>query len=435
MLALGDAQVPRSVTKITDDETSQHTRGTIQVGFLTPRRKVLLLARRRYTQPHQNKTEDVLQQLRKLRDTPLSNIGDTLESDLNFVANAIQAGSANPSLLVAVVQEIEEILQILPDSFGDRFWFDAQMIYEFQQSWNGDTQRLSGTVIPKTGKAWGHESVFVTSTSANERIKSINLIHLPGQDKLSDVDLLTYPFICHELAHNLFYFDDNEFVVRFRRALDNYLGNLRLRGIADQGEAKAKSLKLIQEIDDLWSPTLNHKNWAHEMAMDITALWACGPAYLAAFQDEIEEQSKNPYLIEQRHPPYAVRARALFIASQKLGWDQHSSGIKEVGKKWRQSPWGNGLDNRYIALTDPKLTDACLACALAACESYRLPRCTTSDIERISLMLTRGETPDFGLDLLLAAWLRKEQQDEGSFAAWEQDTLRALVKSLTPLSP
>ena len=117
------------------------------------------------------------------------------------------------------------------------------------------------------------------------------------------------------------------------------------------------------------------------------------------------------------------------------GWDQHSSGIKEVGKKWRQSPWGDGLDNRYIALTDPKLTDACLACALAACESYRLPRCTTSDIERISLMLTRGETPDFGLDLLLAAWLRKEQQDEGSFAAWEQDALQALVKSVTPLSP
>ena len=388
------------------------------------------MGRRRHTQPHPNKTQEILQQLRTLRDTPLCNIGRSLESDLKFIVRAIQAGGSDSSLLTALILQIEEILQILPESFGDRFLFDAQMIHEICQSWNEPTQQLSGTIIPNAGNEWAHESAFITSSSAPDKIKVINLIHFPGEDKLSHIDLLTYPFLCHELAHNLFFFDDEDFVGCIRRTLDDYLGTLRLRGIADQGGAKTKSLRIIQEIDTFWSPTLNQKNWSHEMAMDITALWTCGPAYLAAFEDEIEEQSKNPYLIEQRHPPYAVRARALFIASHKLGWERYSSGIKRVGQNWKESSWRNHLDNRYIALTDPKLTDACLACALAACKSYSLPRCTTADVERINGMLTRGTTPDFGPDLLVAAWLAKEQQDEESFAKWEENTLQTLVSSL-----
>lgn len=390
------------------------------------------MARRRQTHPHRDKTQEVLRQLEQLRDTPLTNIADKLESDLKFLMAAIQAGNAVPSLLAPLVLQIEAILQILPGSFGDRFWFDAQMISAICSGWNRTTQRLSATIIPKTGAVWAHESAFITSSTVTDRIKSINLIHLPGKDTLSDVDLLTYPFICHELAHNLFYYEDDQFVACVRHALDEYLATLRLRGIADQGTAKAKSLKVIEEIHGLWSPTLNQRNWAHEMAMDIAALWTCGPAYLAAFQDEIEEQAKNPYLIEQSHPPYAVRARALFLASQKLGWAHYTSGIKEVGIKWRQSTWAKRLDNRYIALTEPKITEACLACALAACESYCLPCCTPTHIERIKRMLTLGESPDFGTDLILAAWLANEQQDEESFADWEQNTVQGLAGSLTP---
>lgn len=393
------------------------------------------MTRRRHTQPHRDKSQEVLRQVGLLRDTPLQNIGDNLKSDLEFLIGAIQAGNADPSLLTPLVLQIEAILQILPESFGDRFWFDAQMIDALSLNWNGASQRLSATIIPKSGPLWAHESVFITSSSANDRIKSINLIHLPGRDTLIDVDLLTYPFICHELAHNLFYYDDNQFVACFRDALDKYLATLRLSGIADQGGAKAKSLKVIEEIRDVWSPTLNQKNWAHEMAMDIAALWTCGPAYLAAFQDEVEEQAKNPYLIEQTHPPYAVRARALFMASQKLGWSHYASGLREIGNKWRQSNWAKRLDNRYVALTEPKLTDGCLACALAACESYCLPCCSQADIERIKRMLTHNETPNFGTELILAAWLANEQEDEDTFATWEQNTIQALADSLTPLSP
>src|SRR5258708_27075845 len=108
------------------------------------------------------------------------------------------------------------------------------------------------------------------------------MIRRPPRSTLFPYTTLFRSWMCHELAHNLFYYNDTLFVDSFKKTLDDFLGTLRLRAIADQGSARSKSHAMIDRIAQFWEPALTHKNWAHEMAMDIVALWTCGPAFLAA---------------------------------------------------------------------------------------------------------------------------------------------------------
>jgi hypothetical protein len=43
----------------------------------------------------------------------------------------------------------------------------------------------------------------------------IDLILLPGDDRLEDVDLLAYPFLTHELGHNALFKYDKVFPQSF----------------------------------------------------------------------------------------------------------------------------------------------------------------------------------------------------------------------------
>jgi hypothetical protein len=298
-----------------------------------------------------------------------------LEVQLIFIKDAECSQSPREEVLKAFVSQVSAILNLLPTTFGDRFWFDAQMIDAIASSWNQGAQRLSGTILPKSSNEWSHASVFITLGLDNEQRKSINVISVPGKDDLNEIDLLRYPWICHELAHNLFYYDDSFFISNFTPKLSNFLNTLRLRAIADHGTAKAKSQAVISQIAEFWTPTLTHNNWAHEMAMDIVALWTCGPAFLAAFQDEIEDEGKDPYRVDKAHPPYALRAIALLKASKILGWSHWTKGIKEILENWRKSKWSKRVDNNYRALSEPQLTEAVVKCALATCEHFSLSFC------------------------------------------------------------
>ncbi len=388
------------------------------------------MARRNRTLPRLDRTEEITERISKLLSSPLQNIGQALKSEFDFIEHSVRIDAANEDILKIFVSQISAILEILPDTFGERFWFDAQMIYAIASTWNGNSQRLSATIIPKPHHEWAHASTFVPSGIGNRERKSINVIFFPGRDTLSDIDLLNYPWVCHELAHNLFYYDDSLFVDSFNRRLNSFLGSLRLRAIADHGSARSKSHALISHIEEFWAPTLTHKNWAHEMAMDIVALWTCGPSFLAAFQDEIEDETKNPYLVDKVHPPYAVRAIALLKAGKALGWQEHTQKIRGILEHWRKSKSAKQVDNSYLALSEPLLTEGVVACAQATCHSLSLPKCTPTEIERIKGLLVHDEIPDFGVDLIIAAWLVREQEDEETFSRWETAKIRSRLDSL-----
>lgn len=376
--------------------------------------------------------EETSEQIKVLLVSPLQNIGTELESQLRFLESAARKDTGNEDLLKIFLSQVGTIFRILPATFGDRFWFDAQMIDAIAQAWNGTSQRLSGTILPKAGREWAHGSAFIPLASGSEKRKAINVINVPGRDDLIDIDLLGYPWMCHELAHNLFYYNDTLFVDSFKKTLDDFLGTLRLRAIADQGSARSKSHAMIDRIAQFWEPALTHKNWAHEMAMDIVALWTCGPAFLAAFQDEIEDKTKDPYHLDNIHPPYAVRAIALLRASKALGWTSHAKGIEGIKGEWRKSKWARRVDNDYLALAEPRLTEAVVDCTLATCTKFSLPRCTPAEVARIEGIVTRDETPQFGSDLILAAWFARDKRGAESFNQWERSTIRFALDSLTP---
>jgi len=389
------------------------------------------LARRNRTYSPEVSFAQLSDRIKKLADTPLREIGLELESQLTFLQRASNTNPENGEILKVFLSQVATILQILPITFDDRFWFDAEMVRAIASGWNRTGQRLTGTILTKPESEWAHKSVYIPVGSNREQGKSINVIIVPGSDSLSDVDLLDYPWIFHELAHNLFYYDDSLFVESFSQRINSFLGALRLRAIADQGSAKTKSQATINKIEKFWYPTLTHKNWGHEMAMDIVALWASGPAFLAAFQDKVEDKSCDPYRVDKVHPPYAVRAMALSRASKILGWVDEARGIKNLIANWRKSSWARQVDNSYMALTDPKLLDGVVECALATCDSYSIPNCDRNDILRISRMLETHQMPPFGTDLIVAAWLAREQHHNEAYDEWESETIRSLMNSFT----
>src|SRR5712691_5868169 len=122
---------------------------------------------------------------------------------------------------------------------------------------------------------------------------------------------LAYPFLTHELGHNALFKYDKVFPQSFWPVLEQVTNGLLRQSLADKGAARSRARDTVTLIRQLWSPTANHYNWAHEIAMDVIALWTTGPAYLATFHDILEDEELNPYLVGQSHPPYEIRANAL----------------------------------------------------------------------------------------------------------------------------
>ena len=387
------------------------------------------MTRRNHQQP------DQLQQLlirvqKTFTDSPLAPIGAKLETLLTESQEAILAGNAKPEQATQVANSVRGIRDMLPQTFGERFYFDASMIKALADHWRQGAVQLSEMIVPRTSQTWGHRRVAMPSEN-RDNAHVVDLILFPGEDDLGDMDLLEYPLLCHELGHNVFFRCDTTFVRSFKIELDRVSNILRLRAMADRGSAEGKAQKMIEEICRFWRPTLDHHNWAHELAIDMIALWTCGPAYLAAFQNELHDPDINPYQIDQSHPPYEVRASALVSASRQLGWSTHTGDLTRLIQGWRKSEWKSQRTNRYVALIDPELVKACVSAALETSKALALPKCTLEQVSNVRDTLRREDIPDFGVDLLLAAWLVEREQGEQAFEQWEQKAIRVLSSSIT----
>ena len=272
--------------------------------------------------------------------SPLKVIAEKLTEALDEAECAFKAGSLPLDKLTELGTYVSHIVTRLPKSFGERFFFDAAVIRCIAEDWS-PSLTASPMIIPAYGLAWGHFSLQMPSRDRRDA-HLIDVICFRGDDRLEDVDLLDYPWVAHELGHYVLFRDDSPFAEAFLPALQNRLRSLELMAIADRGSARVKADKIIEELRAFWTPSPDHKNWAHELAVDMIALWTCGPAYLASFEDVVGRPQTNPYEITQDHPPYEVRVRALVDASHCLGFGNHTQGLTAILKAWAKSNWRQG---------------------------------------------------------------------------------------------
>jgi hypothetical protein len=162
-----------------------------------------------------------------------------------------------------------EIIRSLPQSYGDRFWFDAGLIQAMANDWS-EQRVFSSMLAPRYERQWGYTRLPMPLSEApsvpgESRHHIVELIRLPGNDDLGHVDLLRYPFIGHELAHSLMFRYDEALIPLVRPVVAAAIRRLRLAAVPDRGRARAVSQNAIEECVGFWSPTPDHWNWTHEL--------------------------------------------------------------------------------------------------------------------------------------------------------------------------
>jgi len=280
--------------------------------------------------------------------SPLREIGEKLNQFLLLAKQSFEARRLDANSFAAASAHIAGLADRLPRSFGERFLFDSALIRGVGEDWGADVG-LSHMIIPRHNSEWGHERVPMPSEDPNSA-HVIELIHLPGQDRLSEVDLLSYPWVIHELGHYILTKHSDLFVPVFKAALEKVATKLRLASIADRGHSKARAQEMLNELFRFWSPSFDHRNWAHELTIDLISLWSCGPAYLACFHDVVERTDVNPYEVSETHPPYAVRSDALTKGAVQMGLARFAGNLEHLPKTWQRSRWKSHRDSKFLAL-------------------------------------------------------------------------------------
>lgn len=367
---------------------------------------------------------------RRFDQSPLPCVGSTLRQYVQDVQCGVRAGQVSLEDANRLATYLEVVIDRLPDTFGDRFRFDAGMITAIAEEWNGGAAQLSSMILPRAAAEWGHQSMPMP-TYSGESAHVIDLILMPGEDNLDDIDLLTYPFLGHELGHNMLFKHDAIFAGEFQKQLERHVNGMLRQSLADRGAVKVKSKGIIEQTRRLWGATPDHFNWAHEICVDLIAFWTCGPAYLATFHDVLDDPQLDPYQVGQSHPPYEVRLRALVYAAEVLGWSAHCENLSEVIQRWGRSDWQRGRNNQYAALARQPLVVGCTETALKTCEALALPKCTPHSLLALNKKLSRGETPELGSELIVAAWLTRENKDEASYNDWEKSVIRTHLTGIT----
>jgi len=372
-------------------------------------------------------SETARRKIARLFGTPLDVIGRKLDTLLTEATNSNSIGNT-PEVLGRLSEYISHLVDRLPESFETRFHFDAALIKCLEQDWSAEIT-FSKMMVPRHGRLWGHERLVMPSESASSA-HVIDLIHVPGQDRLEDVDLLSYPWIIHELGHYILLHNEHSFIPDFTAELSKTTSHLRLASIADRGFARSRAQRTLEELTRFWTPSRDQRNWAHELTIDLIALWTCGPAYLACFVDVVEDQKINPYEITQSHPPYAVRADALIKGALLLDLHKYSARLEHLTQAWRRSTWRKHLNNRFLALSRAELLDSCVNVAFSLCRSLKLAKCTPAKIDALFARPLANTPEDLGLDLILWAWAVFEQKGKDSYFPWESGTVRYLAQTI-----
>ena len=167
----------------------------------------------RRTQHGSDKFHRISKRVEMLINSPLVEIAQRLESIVKDVQYAYRNGTAKIDES-KLARDIEAILDLLPKSFGDRFRFDSGMIAATSEMFGEVGLRLNPMILPLHSKTWAHDSLPLPWNKGHQ-ISMVDFILLPGRDELDDVDLLAYPFLLHEMGHNILFRHGAIFADRF----------------------------------------------------------------------------------------------------------------------------------------------------------------------------------------------------------------------------
>ena len=359
----------------------------------------------------ENKYPQVQERIEKIFDSPLHELAVKLKWLTDFKHEQI-------------IEYVSKLLERLPEEFDRHFYFDAWMIQSIVQSWSNDLTPNSSMIIPTHYNEWGYERIPIPTISTVNSSLAVSFIYIPSAVSEEIPSLLNYSWICHELGHHLLrqhgHYD--KLFSEFLPHLDRLISQLKRMSMSDRGLAKTQSQAVIKEIDAKW----RNSKWVEELAIDVIALWACGPAYLAAFEDA-HEGTENPFVIESNHPPVKLRTYALLHASRKLGWDKYLAGLKQIQDSWYRIP--SSIGNQYRSLHNPELVTQCVAAALTYCKSSRIPRLKLEDLNKICLNLELQNDFSNGIELIVAAWLVYYENEE-YYDDWEKQTFNKITDEI-----
>jgi hypothetical protein len=381
----------------------------------------------RLTRPQEQDLDPIFGRLEELSNSPLQPIAAELRPLLELARTSHRSGTLAISELQTLVNYVAHLLRRLPQMFGARFCFDAALIAAIAQD-GGPTVRFSGMLIPRYEREWGHESLMMPAEGGKSHI--IDLVLIPAKDQVQDIDLLSYPWLGHELAHNLLFRHDAAFRVSVSKEMEKEVQKLKLGAMADNGPARAKAKRIVDEFVQFWTPTPDHKNWSHELAADLVALWIFGPAYIACFEDVLDNPSVNPYQLSQSHPPYAVRTNALIEGALLLGWHDRVASLRKRMEGWQRSKWRQTRTNRFRALASSDMTGVCVRAIFSTCQDLGLTKCTPADLDGISRGVGVTSSQNFGIRLLLEAYLVFRKHGEQGYVGWQTAVVSELADNL-----
>jgi hypothetical protein len=366
-------------------------------------------------------------------------LGPPFEAIAQALNNALATASLaelTPEQLVRLSNYVLNVVRSLPRTQGERFWFDAGLVRAMSDDWS-PKKLFSPIIIPCYATQWGYARLPMPlseprSDSGEVQAHVVDLIFLPKDDDLGQVALLDYPWIAHELAHNLMFRYGHLLIPLIEPPVVASVSRQRLAAIADRGRVRAASQNARDEFIGFWLPTENHQNWAHELSADMIATWVLGPVYLAAFEDLLEDAEQNPFQVSMIHPPYAVRVTALLRAARRLQCAGHANGLEKLFAAWQTSKWRTEKTNRYRALADPDVIDGVIDGAFKFCEQLSLRSWSNDRVSLLSSNLSSSMNHELGTDLLISAWLAFARHGQENYEHWESKVVQAIANSFKP---
>jgi len=317
---------------------------------------------------------------------------------------------------------------LLPTRLGDRFMVDSWLIRDLSESWSLGPVKLPRTILPVYGSEWMWQRLpwIAERNRSGQRVYGITL---KGRDELGSIQLLDYPWVCHELGHALFAKAPPEFLDEFVRLVEDYCRPILRKAVADSHQVRTLTRNNIERIRQRWLPRGDQQSWIHELAVDLIALWSCGPAFLAAMTDAVDSPRVDPFLAESVHPPYALRLRILCLGAQEIGWANEALGLASLLAKWEQQGQAIVNHNHYIAVAPRELLDQALHWALSACRQWKIPRCDQEVLRACTQRRRANLSVDSAAELIISAWLVFEKNND-DYSDWESRTVSCLRAEL-----
>ena len=364
--------------------------------------------------------------------SPLAPIGQEIDRQLD----AFEEVSGWPGLDQQSRQEFfrqcHNLLHVIPapTQISGRFRFDTDMIGAISAEWTCPEPLLPGSILPRAASEWQYAGIHIPNFTP-DKMPRIDVIDFPGSNDPEGINLLAYPWLYHELGHLLLAQRGAAFVAAVVELIDEIVQQRAKQRLGKAPAVQRRLQDLQDKVEGAWRPSPNHSDWSHEIAADIAALWCCGPAFLAAYDDSLE--GKNPYIIDEVHPPYEIRSIAVVEAAKRLGWGSHVDSLTGRIDEWAETD-NDERNDVFLALGNQELVYGVLTAALDVCNALNLPRCDHATLSGLRTFLANNQSPPFGLSLILASWLTYEQHD-GDYARyheWETNLVNTLVQEVTP---